>query len=316
MKPTDLLSREEIRELTQASDVEGWRSVLVDWGLVGAAMALVAGWPNALTVALALAVIGGRQLGLAVLTHECAHRSLFATRWLNDFVGTWLTGGPTWTDLRRYRAHHRAHHLETSRDGDPDLGLTTGFPATRASLSRKFARDLVGITAAKRVYAQLAMDFGFIHYTASTKVEPREPMSVGQRVAEGTRNLAPVVVSNAGLFGILWLIGQPWLYLLWVGAWFTTYNLVLRIRSIAEHACMAQSESPFVNTRTTLAGPVERLFLAPHHVNYHLEHHFLMTVPHWRLPALHRRLVELGVTNPINVVEGGYPAVLSRVVVA
>ncbi|MEM6931536.1 MAG: fatty acid desaturase, partial [Myxococcota bacterium] len=93
-KPTDLLSKEEIRELTRASDLAGWRSVLTDWGLVAAAMALVAVWPNVLTVLVALVILGGRQLGLAILTHECAHYSLFATRWLNDVVGVWLAGSP------------------------------------------------------------------------------------------------------------------------------------------------------------------------------------------------------------------------------
>ncbi|MEO0605181.1 MAG: fatty acid desaturase family protein [Myxococcota bacterium] len=314
-KPTDLLSKAEIREFTRASDLEGWRSVLTDWGLIAAALGLVAVWPNVLTGLVALVVLGGRQLGLAILTHECAHHSLFATRWLNDVVGVWIAGSPIWLDVHRYRLHHRAHHLNTGTDDDPDLALTTGFPTTRASLARKFARDLTGLTAAKRVIAQLAMDFGFLHYTASTDARRRTGLSAGERLAMGARHLAPVVASNAVLFGVLALLGQPWLYLLWVGAWFTTYNLVLRIRSIAEHAVMERSEDPFTNTRTTLVSPLERFLMAPHHVNYHLEHHFIMGVPHWRLPALHARLTELGVVDEANTVHG-YTTVLGRIATA
>jgi fatty acid desaturase len=37
-----------------------------------------------------------------------------------------------------------------------------------------------------------------------------------------------------------------------------------------------------------------RFFLLPHHVNYHLEHHLCVAVPHYRLPALHQLLQEKG----------------------
>ena len=57
-----------------------WISIALDWALVFAAMALVAVWPNPLTIVAALFVIGARQLGLAVLMHEASHRSLFANR--------------------------------------------------------------------------------------------------------------------------------------------------------------------------------------------------------------------------------------------
>jgi hypothetical protein len=37
-------------------------------------------WPNLLTILLALFGIGARQLGLAVLMHEAAHRTLLADK--------------------------------------------------------------------------------------------------------------------------------------------------------------------------------------------------------------------------------------------
>ena len=80
------------------------------------------------------------------------------------------------------------------------------------------------------------------------------------------------------------------LYLLWAGAWLTTNTLVTRIRSIAEHALTPDADDPLGNTRTTLARWWERLFIAPNRVNYHLEHHLLMTVPHYKLPRLHALL--------------------------
>ena len=55
--------------------------------------------------------------------------------------------------------------------------------------------------------------------------------------------------------------------------------------------------------------PLERLFIAPYYVNYHLEHHLLMTVPHYHLPRLHRLLRERGVLEGACITRG-YPAVL------
>src|SRR6185436_19078741 len=108
---------------------------------------------------------------------------------------------------------------------------------------------------------------------------------------------APVAISNAVLFGLLALASHPELYLLWVGAWLTTYRLVSRLRSIAEHGMVPDPADPLKNTRTTLAGRWERLLVAPNYVNFHLEHHLLMTVPHYNLPRLHRLLRERGVLN-------------------
>ena len=115
----------------------------------------------------------------------------------------------------------------------------------------------------------------------------------------------------AQLIGGLALLGHAELYLLWVGAWFTTNTLVTRIRSIAEHALTPDAPEPRGRTRTTLARWWERLLIAPNRVNYHLEHHLVMTVPHYRLPALHRLLVERGVLEDA-CIERGYWRVLAR----
>jgi len=72
------------------------------------------------------------------------------------------------------------------------------------------------------------------------------------------------------------------------------------------------AEDPLRNTRTTLVRWWERLLLAPVFVNYHLEHHLLMTVPHYRLPRLHTVLRERGLLDGALVTEGGYREVLRR----
>ncbi len=288
------LSRDEIRELLAMNDLRSWGSVLLDWGLIFAAMGWVAVWPHPVSIVVALFVIGARQLGLAVLMHEAAHRSLFRSRRVNDFVGQWLAAYPLWTDCDGYRAYHLQHHARTGSAEDPDIGLIAPFPITGASLRRKIWRDLSGQTGRKFVRASFRRSFG----------RWQEPD--GRRMAIG------FLVTNGVLLAGLTALGHPWLYLLWVGAFVTTNTLVTRIRSIAEHALTPDAEDPLGNTRTTRARWWERLLLCPNRVNFHLEHHLLMTVPHYNLPRMHRLLEERGVLERACVERDGYLAILRQ----
>jgi len=288
------LSRDEIAGLLVMQDWRSWLSVATNWGLVFAAIGAVALFPNPLTVLAALFVIGARQLGCAVLMHEAAHRSLFADRRVNDFVGQWLCAYPVWSDLFAYRPYHLQHHAHTGTARDPDLGLIRPFPITRPSLRRKVARDLSGRTGAKFARAAFARTFR----------RWRDPAA--RRAAVG------MATTNGLLLAGLAALGHAELYLLWAGAWLTTNTLVTRIRAIAEHALTPDADDPLGNTRTTLAAWWERLLIAPNRVNYHLEHHLLMTVPHYHLPRLHALLRERGLLARACVETGGYAEVLRR----
>ncbi len=307
----DLLSRDEIRAFTAASDAAGFRAVLASWAIVALAFAALARFPHPLTFIAVVIVLGGRQLALAILMHDAAHGSLFRTRWLNEAFADWVCAKPVWSDVARYRRHHLAHHAHTGTPLDPDRSLATPFPVTRASMARKLLRDALGVTGALRVVGLLAMDLEILAYTVTADVRrlPRRPLR--EHLGAGARNLAGVVATNALLAGVLALTGHGWDYVAWPVAYLTSFGVVLRIRSIAEHACTEASEDPFRNTRTTIAGPIARLLVAPHRVGYHLEHHLLMTVPYFRLPALHRLLVARGAV-PEGAVAPGYLAVLRQ----
>jgi fatty acid desaturase len=293
----EVVSDAELASLTQLRDLRSWLSIAVNWGLVAAALAGVHFWPNPLTVVAALFVIGARQLGFAVLMHEAAHRSLLRDKRGNDWVGNWLCAYPVWGDLAPYRPYHLQHHAHTWTDRDPDKGLAAPFPITRASLRRKIWRDLSGQTGWKRAKATLKRDLGL----SRGKVRVRD--------RAGWLRLRGVVVTNAVGLGILAGLGVPELYGLWVAAWLTTYSLVMRIRSIAEHSMVPDPADPLRNTRTTLARWWERLLIAPNRVNFHLEHHLHMRVPHYNLPRMHRLLSERGVLQGA-LVTPGYRAIL------
>ena len=300
---TDFLDADEIRELTEPSDLRGGLALATTWAMIAGCFALVAIWPRWWTVGIAVTLLGGRQLALAVLMHDAAHRCLFRSKRLNTVLGKWLCAAPIWTCLTRYRAHHLGHHAHTNGPKDPDLGLVTPFPVPPRALLRKFVRDLLGLTGVRRVVGLLAMDLGLISYTASTGFErlDQSGRTWGEIARGGARNLAPVVLSNFALWSILSASGHGLLYLLWIAAYLTSFSAVIRLRSIAEHACTEASTDPFFNTRTTRAGWLARLTLAPHNVNYHLEHHLLPTVPQHALPRMHRLLHERGALEGCHV---------------
>lgn len=296
IRPGDLLTREQIRALTNRTDLGGWLTVIWTWTTIAAIFAMLAIWPNVLTFVLAVILLGGRQLALFIVAHDAAHRTLFRTRRLNDVVGDWLAARYIFNDVRRYREHHMRHHAHTGTDGDPDLSLVRPFPTTRRSLLKRFMRDLTGQTGVRRLAAQFLMDIGVFGYTVAADVErlPRNGRTTRDYVRAGLRHFLPSLLGQLVLFAVLAACGHAWLYAAWAVAYMTTFSLYVRIRSMAEHACMEMSPHPLRNTRTARAGLIARMTLAPLNVNYHQEHHLMASVPWYRLPALRRALREKG----------------------
>lgn len=301
-KLSDLFTREEIKQLTARSDLMGFAGVAFTWTVIVAMLALLA-WaaqqPLALAVPLFLVgitLLAGRHLALAILMHEAAHATLFKTRWLNDVFADWVCAKPIWLDVGKYRAHHFRHHTNTGQAGDTDLSLVSGLPCSRASLARKFARDLVGLTGLKFLLGRVLMEAGAIKWTVANDVEwlPQDGRRWITYPLTLLRNSWRAGLVQLVLLGLAWASGHAWLYGMYVLSYITPFPLILRIRSMAEHACTEPSTDMFRNTRTTRAGLLARMTVAPHRVNFHIEHHVLASVPYYRLPQLHRLLRERG----------------------
>lgn len=279
--PKEVFTPEEWARLSPRSSWRGLVLVAGAWGLIFAAGAMFIAWPNPLTYVLAVMLIGARQLGLAILMHDAAHGALHANIKVNNWVGEWLCAAPVGAWLAAYRDYHLKHHRFTEQPEDPDLPLSAPFPITRASLWRKIVRDLTGQTFLKQRTAQL----------------------------RGGNN-AHFLLVNAILFAALALAGHWWAYpTLWIVPMATWLPLVTRLRNIAEHAVVNTEEDPFTHARTTLANPLERLFIAPYWVHFHGEHHVFMHVPCYRLERMHRMLMDKDYWSRMRI-SPSYPAVL------
>jgi fatty acid desaturase len=197
-----------------------------------------------------------------------------------------------------YRHYHLQHHAHTQQGDDPDLVLSAPFPITKASYRRKFLRDITGRTGYEQRKAQLLNALG----------DPSWPLL--RRARHFHDELGRQVALNALLWVGLTLAGAWWAYpLLWLVPLLTWFMVITRIRNIAEHAVVPDSDDPLRNTRTTTVSLLERVFIAPYFVNYHLEHHLLFYVPCYNLPKLHAILMR-GPHAARMEVQRGYLSVL------
>ena len=290
VKLSDVLKPEEIKPFVARSDLRAWWMMAVNFAIIVGAFALPIIWLNPITVILAILLLGGRQMGLAVVYHDCSHGVFFRTRWLNDFVGHWIAAALLNTSMYAYRSYHLKHHRFAGTKEDPDMPLALTYPTSRESLKRKFIRDLTGRTGWKDVSRQF------------------------QRL--GLRRNAPFLIAHALLLGSLWVAGAAWAYLLWWVAQVVVFQAVLRLRFISEHGVAIDrlAADARENTSTTLLAPWERLFIGANYVNYHLEHHLSAAVPCYRLAALHKFLSARGFFENHACLSSGYADVLRKAV--
>jgi fatty acid desaturase len=247
--------------------------------------------------------------------HEAAHRSLFRTAALNEWVGQWVCAAPMFVELRIYRRYHFTHHQNAGTPEDPDLPNYEHYPVSRASLRRKMLRDVTGrsglraFSALMVLYASADQRSGY-SYRAGGQGSEAHMLSLNTWL----RNSWRCAIANGAMLAICAAAGHAWTYLLWPSAWLTAYMLYSRIRNVAEHGALPGTREPDIwrNTRAVLASWWERLTVAPNYVNYHFERHLVPAVPAWQLPRFHRWLREQGAYEAGAPLEHSYADVLRR----
>ncbi len=301
MKIKDYLSPGEVQHFTQKSDFQGWRLLINNWLAIVAIFTVVAMYTNPFTILTALILLGGRQLGLAVLMHECGHRSLFKRPKLNDTLGQWLCAYPIMNDMPSYARGHLRHHKSAGTREDPDLPNYQAYPIAKASFKRKIFRDLTGQTGLKII----------------THLIKGSATAMSNEKREGSKPLVGQLLVQLAILLVLSIFGVAWLYLLWAGAYLTTFMLFIRLRQVAEHAAVPDlfDLDPRKNTRTVVPFWWERALFAPNMVNYHMEHHFMASVPCYHLKELHETLRNKGALAHMPECFG-YAPVLRSVVIA
>jgi fatty acid desaturase len=226
---------------------------------------------NLFVWAIAFVLMGRAHAQFAALMHEAAHRLLFRNRRINDWVGRWLLGFPSFTPIDLYRRGHMAHHRDEFGPDEPDIPLYRGYPIARASMRRKLVRDATGRTGWK-------LFKGLVR---------------GVRAPDAAvRIQAQLIVATQLVFIAIGIaLGHPWVYfLLWFAPYLTVWRVINRLRSIAEHGGMERSKDRRNTTHTVRQLPLARFFVVPHHIGWHLAHHVDSGIPMANLPKLHAEL--------------------------
>ena len=307
IKPKEILKEDEIEFLKKKDDKTGSLLILHAWFVILLCVLIYSLFPNIITFFLAVILIGGRQLGLAILMHEGAHGLINNKIKTNDFISQWFCAFPVWLDTYGYRHYHLSHHRHTQKENDPDLSLSKPFPISKMSFLRKVLRDLSGISGLKQKYELIF----------KTLLNKEVVKSDGKIISgfKSTNTLIGIIFSNLFIFLIMWFLGEWWyFFVFWLLPLITFFQLFLRIRNIAEHAGVKSECDDLNNARTTYAGFLERALVAPYYVNYHLEHHLLMFVPCYKLKRAHQMLLSKGFQDKMEI-KTGYISLLKSVLV-
>lgn len=281
--PTDRLTASampvaELRtELRKIDDLRNVGSVLLTWvqglGTIGAAVWI--GHP--LAYAAAFVLMGPAFARFAILGHEAAHKLLFSNKRWNDGVGRWVLAYPSFVPLDVYRRGHFAHHKDEFGPNEPDMNLYNGYPITEASFRRKLWRDARGTSGWKNLKGLLG----------ALKSRSSRPIALR------------IFVMQVPLIAAAVLVGRWWLYpLLWLGPWLTSWRVINRLRSIAEHGGMQRSKDRRQTTHHVRQSWLARFWIVPFNTGWHLAHHVDMGVPWRNLPRLHAELEAAGWVTP------------------
>lgn len=216
---------------------------------------------------------------LAVLMHDATHYRFLKNRTWNDLLSNLFTMYPIFSSIEKYRKNHLAHHQNLNTEEDPDWVAKLG---KRAFTFPKSRMEFFGMLTSYLILYQGVMDMLWFlkRFGGNDKKEAQKPKDTIVKVA-----------FYLVLFGtISWLGIWKYYLLFWIVPYLSTFFMFQYIRSVAEHFGGLTYDSLLSATRTVKPALLERFFISPHHVGYHLEHHLYPGVPYYHLPKLHKLL--------------------------
>lgn len=279
----DRIGADEVRRLSVLAPWRALVAIAAEWLGIAAAIHVASAaswWPVTL---LAVLFLGARQHALTVIAHDASHFRLLPDRRWNDWLGNLLLAWPAFISVQGFRHFHSEHHRHLNRAGDGNRALwgTHGrdgrlapewrYPKTPAGLAWTILRRAAGWTGLFWIVRGLVGGFMF---GASTMER---------------------IVRVALWAAAFWAIdqAQAWhgFVLYWIVPYCTWHVAIQYVRLTCEHSAVRTDDERYVDTRTTIPGLLGRLFVLPRNIGYHIEHHFYPSVPFYRLPELHARLM-------------------------
>lgn len=271
------------------SRLKPWRSmfaIVLDWSVIVLCIVLcemVSYW----FYPLAFIIVGTRYHGLEAMMHDATHYRLHSNKTVNDVVGE-LSVWPMGLSVYLYRyLRHFSHHKSIGTLKDAHIFQSYKRYPERFDIPTSGWQLFKNCIVAALHFPDEVW-VGQIYRSA--KLFPAFSKKRG-RVWIGLQ-LATFLFVVAGSF--VWGFKVAAIYFLFFVLpliWVAVFSRYLRL--LTEHFGIpgAQSEPfPGSATRTVLVSWPIRVFFWPHHLNYHVEHHWYPSVPFYNLPELHRHL--------------------------
>lgn len=296
------LDPDELRPLFDINPYRHAASMLLNWAIIAGSIFLCLQFPSPWLYFLTVLIIGARMHALAILMHDATHYRFMKNRKWNDLITNIVTMYPLFTSIEKYRKNHLAHHQKLNTEEDPDWVAKLGkrsftFPKTKTEFALMLASYLI-------LYQGIMDALWFLKRFG------------GNEKSESSIKKEPVVqkiVYYLILFSAITFLGI-WKYYLafWIVPWLSTFFMFQYIRSVAEHFGSLTYDNLLTSTRTVKTPLIERFFIAPHHVGYHLEHHLYPGVPYYNLPKLHDLLMKRADYQEKAHITNGYTVGLMR----
>lgn len=226
-------------------------------------------------------------LGWAGAGHELAHRTVFKTRFYNDFFLI-IFSVITWNNYVYFKASHARHHKYTvwkGLDGEVKLPQFINYSSWFWMLSF----DVAGFYRTIKVIIQNSL--GLIEGEWGNRL-----FSKGSKHRNDLVLFARVILMFHFFIAVIFLYFDRWQFLFifnlspFVATW------VNKILAQAQHFGMRANADDFRDScRTVLLGPM--LSFLYWQMNYHVEHHMYPGVPFFRLRELNQMLKH-DISNP------------------
>ncbi len=275
---TDLRSRltkEEFTNLMKPVDFESCTSFAFDWtAIIASVFAVNQLGPWAAPVA--LIVIGSRQRALSNLVHDASHGNLFRNRKVNDIVSNFFGAYPMFDSVESYRKSHMDHHRH--------LGSLELDPDSKSHLRYGYNDQQPKKVSAWKIYRDL-----FLNLSAW-----KDSVLGGAFSLDRVTQLKVTVSITLAMSAIAWAAGPAFatsLIVLWVLSRMTAYHAIRLFAEFLDHAGLEQGTVLSFTRNLPHKGLLASCF-HPHEDTYHLIHHLLPKIPHYKLGEAHAALTK------------------------
>jgi fatty acid desaturase len=269
------ISTEILKDYSSFNSWQTCAHIVIEWLFIISAALCLSLWWNPVLYIFCVLWIGIRQHALFVLMHDATHFKLLKNKYLNDLVSDVVLAWPLLFCTKSYRQSHFEHHKYTNTSKDPDFVAKSNsgwiFPLSRKKYFLVLLKEVLGINDFTKKVGNLKgekIKFKNIKYIFSLRTL-----------------YYSLILSISIYFKFL-----STLLLYWFIPLFTVTEILLQVRYLAEHFGV-ENNNIYNQTRTTIPSRIEKFFLSPYNVNYHLEHHLFPNVVCYKLADLHKHLL-------------------------